>query len=59
MLFTLVMFIHGYGILVTKKLIETSAVQINYFLGIMLTTSSGLLAPYAFADPNFKIPSMS
>jgi len=53
------MFIHGYGILVTKKLIETSAVQINYFLGIMLTTSSGLLAPYAFADPNFKIPSMS
>jgi putative IMPACT (imprinted ancient) family translation regulator len=51
------MCIHGYAILVTKKLKNTSAVQINYFLGVLLSTSSGLLTPYAFADINYHVPS--
>ena len=56
-LFTVVMCIHGYGILVTKKLVNTSAAQINYYLGIMLTIFSALLIPYAFGDDNYLIPS--
>ena len=58
LLFTLVMCVHGYAILVTKKLVRTSAVQINYHLGLGLILASATFIPYAFANPDYHVPSL-
>jgi drug/metabolite transporter (DMT)-like permease len=56
-IFTAVMCLHGYAFVLTKKLINMNAAQINYNLGIMLFMTCALFMPYALADPNFRIPS--
>ena len=55
--FTLIMCLHGYAIVTTKKLINTSFIQINFILGCIILISSSVLVPSAFNDPNYHKPS--
>jgi drug/metabolite transporter (DMT)-like permease len=57
-IFTLVMCLHGWGMVITKKLKKTNGVQINYFLGILLLMSSAVMLPAAFADEEFHRPAL-
>ena len=54
--FTLIMCLHGYAIVTTKKLINTHFIQINFILGSLILTSSAILAPSALNDPNYHRP---
>lgn len=59
MLFTIVMSIHGFAVVSTKKLICTNALQINYMLGVLLIIACSVLLPSALADPNYHRPTFS
>jgi drug/metabolite transporter (DMT)-like permease len=55
---TATMFVHGYGVCVTKKLRESNSIHVNYFQGIIILLVSALLAPFAFNNPNYHKPDM-
>ena len=38
-------FIHGLGLVFTKKLIQTNTIHINYFVGLMLLFTNAVLVP--------------
>ena len=54
--FTLIMCLHGYAVVCTKKLRNTSSVQISYMIGLLVLLSSGFLLPSALADPFYHKP---
>ena len=56
LLFTVTTFVHGLGMVLTKKMKNTNAVQINYFLGVLLLFSSAVMLPAAFSDPDYHRP---
>lgn len=42
--------IQGLGIVLTKKLKDTTAIHITYFVGIILLLGNGLIIPSAMAE---------
>jgi hypothetical protein len=42
--------IQGLGIVLTKKLKDTTAIHITYFVGIILLLGNGLMMPSAMAS---------
>ena len=50
---TIIMCLHGYAVLLTKKLVNTHSFQVLYFSGLLILLSSALLYPYASVDPTF------
>ena len=59
MLFTVVMSMHAFAVVSTKKLICTNALQINFMLGVLFMIASSLLLPSALADLNYHRPTFS
>lgn len=57
--YTCVMIMHGYGVVVTKKLIGTNSIQVNYFQGILILLANAVLTPFGQADSTYHYPSMS
>jgi len=51
-----VQFIHGYGVVITKKLKDQNSIQINYHQGLMITLSAAFLFPYGYADASYHLP---
>ena len=57
--FIVTTFVHGFGMVLTKKMKNTNAVQINFFLGILLLFSSALMLPSAFSNLDYHRPEAS
>ena len=51
-------FIHGLGLVFTKKLIQTNTIHINYFVGLMLLFTNAVLVPVAGRNENYNWPTM-
>jgi drug/metabolite transporter (DMT)-like permease len=47
LIFTCVMVLHGYGVVVTKRLVQTQSIHVNYFQGVLILLVNALLVPYA------------
>ena len=55
----LMMVMHAYGVVLTKKLKNTNGIQINYYLGLLVLFQGAPLVPYGFSDPQYVTPTMS
>lgn len=53
-----VQFVHGYGVVITKKLKGQNSIQINYHQGIMIGLSAAFLFPYGYADTSYHVPTV-
>ena len=54
--YTLIMILHGYAIVTTKKLISTHMIHINFILGSVILFSSSVLMPSAMVDADYHKP---
>lgn len=45
-LMTIVMALHGLGVIITKKLVNVNSIQINYIQGILILTASSVFMPF-------------
>ena len=55
---TVSQFIHGLGLVFTKKLINTNTIHINYFVGLMLLFTNAFLVPAAGRNENYNWPTI-
>ena len=51
-------FIHGYGVVITKKLKQTNSIHVNYVQGLLIAFSSAILIPFAYNDQSYHRPTM-
>ena len=54
---TLVIIFYGYGVVVTKNLIDTNCVHINYMQGLLIALAGAVLMPYGLSNPDYHWPS--
>lgn len=52
--FLLVKVIHGYGVVITKRIKYSNGFQISYLQGILVFFFSGLLLPIITNQPDYK-----
>ena len=55
----LFMCLHGFAIVSTKKLKETTTVHINYFQGMLYVMANGVMLPFVQGDEKYHWPQMA
>ena len=56
--FAFVQFIHGIGMIATKKLINTDTIQLTYFVGVLLLLVNAVLMPTTINNENYNWPTL-
>lgn len=58
LIFAVVQFANGMGMVVTKKLVETNAVHITYYLAVLLLLINATIVPISKDNPDYIWPSV-
>ena len=52
------MFMHGFGVVITKRMKETNSIHVNYFQGLLIFFVAVLFLPYGYSNLEYHKPTL-